>query len=464
MAELLDSITFLKHFEETGPSIASIVLKSDSETEYDAHYGPFQHFKCIGDCFSKKEKHQRYYFGTVKSFEYNIDMKKEEYDKFGIEDLYKCGSVYKDDISFYSKEYGYDGFGPQKYIHHEVMTKIVTCIRQPAEFGDIQAGETKVDPNIRQGYSVLLNVPKSPVHISEDVIKDLTYAFMNMTGITNIKVVPYKMNIYEKGHFFKRHVDTPEENMIATIICDTDGYPFQECFKIDDTIWTRKKGNMCIFYSDVPHEVLPLDGYRETFTFKVYCTNQLQLKLEINPEGNPITKNLCQRIDFDKPFGILLQNGYSVDMLKDKMMDFAPKLKGKDRELVKSLIEIGKDCQLIPVVVNDLILAEHDYNDPNSWDEDEKYLMDDPQMDEFDGKSDEISKRICVYEISNKLQQYLKKKIALEIPKLEQKYNVYYLGKGYKVGEIERKNYHIGNQSTGHSIKNVYFSLMLINK
>lgn len=41
--------------------------------------------------------------------------------------------------------------------------------------------------------------------------------------------------------------------------------------------------------------------------------------------------------------------------------------------------------------------------------------------------------------------------------------NIYYNGKGYKIGEIDRRELHIGKQSTGSTCEDIYFNVILLN-
>jgi hypothetical protein len=84
--------------------------------------------------------------------------------------------------------------------------------------------------------------------------------------------VPYKINIYEKGDFFKQHQDSSEPSLVATIIYHLSGDT--ECFVINGNVIWESDNNVCMFYTDIQHEVRQTLCNRQTITFKVYNNNK----------------------------------------------------------------------------------------------------------------------------------------------------------------------------------------------
>lgn len=261
--------------------------------------------------------------------------------------------------------------------------------------------------------------------------------------MNNVEIVPYKINIYQRGDFFKAHRDSPAKNLIATIVVRIEGE--KGVFKVDSSEWEENYTedlDFCIFFTDVLHEVTPVNKYRETLTFTVF---KKESPLETRENLSKEAQQFAQRIDLGKPFGVLLQNGYTYLDITDQQVPF----KGLDEKLVVALRELGVKFKLFPVIVKD----ELRFNEPELF----KWRSSEIRThDEYNGMSDEIS-NLYIYNLSQKLVELLEMK---ETPLIGCR-DVYYLGMGYKVGERTQTDLYIGNQYDGTSIENIYLNVML---
>jgi len=82
-----------------------------------------------------------------------------------------------------------------------------------------------------------------------------------------------KMNVYPEGGFFKSHKDTPQPNLLGTlVVCLPSEFEGGE-FKIEDQIinFPSKTISYIAFFSERVHEVLPVkSGTRITLSYGIY--------------------------------------------------------------------------------------------------------------------------------------------------------------------------------------------------
>lgn len=89
------------------------------------------------------------------------------------------------------------------------------------------------------------------------------------------------------------------DKLIATIVVHVIGN--YGSFVIDENvIWENKLGNILMFYSEVRHKVIPVIGYRETLTFKVFATKSMLQSLEIIKKSKVSKENLSRYRFFSK--------------------------------------------------------------------------------------------------------------------------------------------------------------------
>jgi hypothetical protein len=160
-------------------------------------------------------------------------------------------------------------------------------------FGDVLAKKTVIDPTVRTARELFLNniFLKNNDNIQkltfEHIYKDLNK--LELIG-RNFTVEPYKLNVYNKGSFFKVHKDTPStKNMIGTIVYSlTSDYEGGHLIinhngqTIDHKL---NKHEFIFMYANCDHEVTEVtEGCRITLTFKVY--NEVDNNLILDSVGS----------------------------------------------------------------------------------------------------------------------------------------------------------------------------------
>lgn len=300
--------------------------------------------------------------------------------------------------------------------------------------GDIEKQETVVDTKVRKGK----DLSADNIKVNHEVIRSLKAMFSQKFRMSNIKVVPYKINYYEDGDFFTSHRDHPEKDLIGTILFHIAGD--EKSFFINEEMWDATYQNVCMFFTDVPHEVKPVKNYRETMSFKVYATAEApsgELTEKEKEIYNRLTSGTC---------GVVLQNGYTVT---------DENYKGVDKEMYDILIKFGRTVRTIPVVVTELT---HVNDDHYKFDiEDENYYVGE---DSFP-----VNTRVHLSDLvddDDKIRKPVISVYNLKGVSTEKKMPVFFLGKGFKLGERCFCNQHIGNQYSGKLIDNVYVNKMFV--
>lgn len=168
----------------------------------------------------------------------------------------------------------------------------------PAAFGDIKEMKTVLDPEVRLSYeieSARFKIYRYPGEISiEAHIED------KLTPGRHVKLIPYKVNVYDEGGFFKPHVDNPSDHsMIGTlVIClpsphkggelliNHDG--LQHVFDFSQHSGDTSRIQWAAFYSDCIHEVKPvLEGHRVTITYNIITSQWSPSYRNINRSREP---------------------------------------------------------------------------------------------------------------------------------------------------------------------------------
>jgi len=451
---------------KTGTHIDTIYTKGSFNDELCVTNKPH---KCIGDIFSDQNNATRYYFDTFddeyQSFYKVINPNKTEMDKYG-----------------QKKKYLYRYSAVRSNIDNiEKIKTALSPFKKVAEFGDIATQQTRIDENIRKGFDVVIDQN----NVVTDITDTLREIFYEKTGIRNIKVEPYKINIYEKGDFFAEHRDSPSRDLIATIVVHIDGE--YDSMVIDGKTWRSTDGNILIFYSDVLHEIKPVTNYRETMTFKVFITKTLSdviapesygSKMIFSPGIGDTAQKIAKRINISKQFGILLQNGYTyldIEEYSDSGSDAdsdVRTLKGVDNDIVNAIKELGFTYRFVPVIVKDVEMvnkysnyysnssdseADSESEDMKSTDEHVKTRFNPSRKEpSYEGFPDEID-NLSIYNICPELREKIRNS-SDEVASIP----VYYLGKGFRVGERTRRNVYIGNQYSGHIEENIYLNVLLV--
>jgi len=186
-------------------------------------------------------------------------------------------------------------------------------------FGSVKEKKTVIDPTVRTAREIHL---KNIFLKNGDIVEKCTFEHL-CTGPLQalghkITIEPYKLNIYDKGSFFKVHKDTPStKNMIGTLIysltSDYEGGHLVISHNGNTVSHALKKHEYLFMYANCDHEVKEVtEGTRITLTFKVY-----------------------NEIDNDTIFGII---GISQE---NRIKDFIETLKGPGRSLIKEYRQEG---------------------------------------------------------------------------------------------------------------------------
>lgn len=210
-------------------------------------------------------------------------------------------------------------------------------------FGDMKKMETVVDKNVRCARELGADY--------FEVTQFSSQSYWNLfPEFPDIK--PYKINLYAEGVGFKTHVDTPEPNLIGTmLVCLYDSSDGN--LVVNDYKWFPKETSVISFYSDIPHEVTKIStGLRVTLSFKVYAN--INLPKNINSLRDLIIK------DNDKTFGILMNYKYTFD---------TDGLKGNDMNVYNIFKEAGANIQFMNVIVHNdaTYYDDDDFNDYNNF-------------------------------------------------------------------------------------------------
>ena len=486
----------------TGYFLESIQMGEPIEEDCDTVY---ENHKCLGSIF-KKNLRPIVAFGKLESY---------PGDDYYILNL-------KDSDCEWNASIPYDLKNPHKKIK---INEFLNKYRKDAQYGDMTTLETKTDHCVRKGYDIDLTDPdiKKQIYVPENIINELKKLFSEKMGIYAIKVTPYKFNIYEEGDFFVCHRDSPEKNLIGTIVVHIDGD--YDCMIIGTSLWKSNLGHVAMFYTDVSHEITKVPNYRQSLSLKVWSTNTespnelipfpsllssnagLQCdkqsdndstSSDISKDKNlAVIKELNSLVTLGPKFSILLQSGYIHDNLfidtnEQKNQNetdhtyLIQNLKGNDRTIYEVITTIGYSVRFVPIVLKDQTDVERytNYNPHNNnsseedeWEENTHEFHNYSnrtkvsygyQHHQTTGEAQDIENCLNIYTAGETMLEALYKIDNKQAKKLHSllyddlKYaRIYYLGKGYKIGSHEKKNMHIGNQCTGSAKDNVYLNIMM---
>ncbi|TFK66429.1 hypothetical protein BDN72DRAFT_799984 [Pluteus cervinus] len=129
-------------------------------------------------------------------------------------------------------------------------------------------------------FASMIDIHSSGIaqHVSDELLEGKNFK-------RTLRFELYKLNVYEKDSFFKPHTDTPRaENMFGSLVITfpTPHVGGALVLRHNGDEWAvdsssilsqQSKPSICFiaFYSDVEHEVLPLQsGHRVTLTYNLY--------------------------------------------------------------------------------------------------------------------------------------------------------------------------------------------------
>jgi len=211
-----------------------------------------------------------------------------------------------------------------------------------------------------------------------------TYAEAFPGGGGQTMPVPYKINVYAPGGFFKPHVDSPTlspTRMLGTVVQRLEstftggelvvrglrgGYRDADMAAREAVVdFTQRNAGWCAMYGDLPHEVRPVtSGHRVTLTLQVLATEELPAPAKASgaePDtggGTAVSAPppacahtaLLRKLLADRPaaaqdgFGFLLYHNYTIAAAE------AGHLKGVDAALRRMLEAEGFVTVVHPAV------------------------------------------------------------------------------------------------------------------
>eukprot|EP00005_Dracoamoeba_jomungandri_P005024 CAMPEP_0174258272 /NCGR_PEP_ID=MMETSP0439-20130205/7298_1 /TAXON_ID=0 /ORGANISM="Stereomyxa ramosa, Strain Chinc5" /LENGTH=287 /DNA_ID=CAMNT_0015341721 /DNA_START=57 /DNA_END=917 /DNA_ORIENTATION=- len=226
----------------------------------------------------------------------------------------------------------------------------------PASFG--RHDQTLVDPSVRNAMCI----PASQLKVGsliEEEIACIPELLLPRGQDWNVKF--HKLNIYQSGGFFTEHVDSYQEqghlaSLVVILPSEFTGGELVVGGKKLDLHSTEEELQFAMFYTDTPHEVLPVkSGTRVSLQFNMLIRELDEDDAEFFWQtGTPAesfepssANNLLQLISAskEKRLGLLLTHRYpAVGLEKDL-------LKGCDKQLVDLLESRGHNCFLHHVLI-----------------------------------------------------------------------------------------------------------------
>lgn len=420
---------------------------------------------------------------------------------------------YSDGSNYYVSQHYVGGY----YSTHcdDQALQTLKQLSVPADFGDLMVQATRVDAKVRRGRQIAFNDVLSPkiLSVPNTLVTELQGMFGDLTGVHGATIKPYKVNLYEQGDFFTMHRDSPEPNLLATMLVLL--YGDGKSLEVDGKPWNTEPynhgGNVCVFWTDVLHEIKPVASTRVTLAFKVFAPSPdvpdtlskvrlstFQFHLDL------VSSLLKMRIQPEKHMGdgagILLQNGYAyLNNMFSSETSMVNLFHGFDRVLYQACEKVfGETHRLVfvPVVVaNHWVDRNYNQNyrysyrssssdDDSGHSEEDEENEDDKDAFKFTRfgyhdyrASDEDSRslkscdahlaRIDVCGISEALadaiesspQYFESDQLRLVLDDVHPP--IYSLGNGYRVGEVIERDCFIGNQYDGLLENILYHNLML---
>ncbi|KAL9961844.1 hypothetical protein ACROYT_G030871 [Oculina patagonica] len=223
----------------------------------------------------------------------------------------------------------------------------------PAPFGDIKEMKTVLDPEVRLAYEI--ESARFKIHRYPGEISIETHIEDKLTPGRYIELVPYKVNVYGEGGFFKQHVDNPSDhNMIGTlVVClpsphkggellvNHDG--LQHVF--DSTLETRAEFSgphftaTAFMNSRVPEDPVSVQEHFECSVESPSLASKALANVNVELE-----KIQSQRKSSPFKVGFLLKHKYISKGLQPHL------LKGEDKTLFDFLVDQQWKCELKSVL------------------------------------------------------------------------------------------------------------------
>lgn len=151
-------------------------------------------------------------------------------------------------------------------------------------YGDLDAMQTRYAPEVRQCMEVDARTRNVAVTYEGAAVSSAIGNFIWDSGLFlpgdafKIQPVLKKVNVYGPGGHFVRHVDTPREHVLGTVVVvPGDGCTDSELrlhSTYHDGEFVAMKHGVAMFYSNVPHEVTPATGTRVSIVYDLVKDNK----------------------------------------------------------------------------------------------------------------------------------------------------------------------------------------------
>ncbi len=289
-------------------------------------------------------------------------------------------------------------------------------------FGKLDDMTTVIDTEVRDAREI------TDFSVDDNLISVLEEKWQEDMFPKEVRLEPYKINLYNKDGHFQLHKDTPDKNLVGTILVslhDVDnGNTHLKIFNPNETecdTWDISGPDYMMFYSDCPHEVVKReeDGIRVILAIKVFSTTNI---ISCDPLMN--TLNAVGL----KGKGWILKYEYSLE---------TEELKGSDSLLASTISQMGYKYKIIPIMRTEYIRDWH---------------------------GDGVSVKSDIYPLTNDHVQFLLNEIP-EIPEWEYgMIDFYDLGFEGKLWNESHESYcqYTGNESRPEEINSVYINRALI--
>ncbi|KIY63509.1 hypothetical protein CYLTODRAFT_359861 [Cylindrobasidium torrendii FP15055 ss-10] len=256
----------------------------------------------------------------------------------------------------------------------ELQNLISACDAAP--FG--RGNETVMDESYRKALKLELAQFSLPFELIETgIVNKIQHELVDSPDATqrSIRTELYKLNIYDKGSFFKAHKDTPRDVTMfgsLVIIFPTTHEGGNLVLSQKDEQWTFDAPTMLktstpeapsiawvAFYSNVTHEVLPVtSGARVTLTYNLYFKDakdtaiQAARSTEADSKYAMVKKDLAELVaahDEDHLFGFGLAHEYPLtqkDLRGGTLNGLAHFFKGSDALICAACEDLGLNVSI----------------------------------------------------------------------------------------------------------------------
>lgn len=236
----------------------------------------------------------------------------------------------------------------------KVFAEKIKNVAEQAPHG--QGTKTVIDKSVRNTLQVDRTLYKVLNPAWETGLKSLVEQVAVGLGVESslVRAEPYKLLLYEKGGFFKKHRDTEKaDGMFATLVIQLpsvfSGSSFQvsnegqlRTFKLDGE-HSPYQCQYVAHYADCEHEIKPVqDGYRLALIYSLCWTDYSCRKPCLNDVGKPYN-NMCKylkNLPLEKRiFCLPLHHQYTTASLARFGVS---SLKGEDRAKQQLLSDAGE--------------------------------------------------------------------------------------------------------------------------